>query len=69
VTVDEVRAFGAVMGVELTKPAALITPTQALKKLHTTEQNMLAFAERKPGGVKLKRDDGTAARKVFSGGA
>jgi hypothetical protein len=62
VTVDEVRAFGAVMGVELTKPAALITPTQALKKLHTTEQNMLAFAERKPGGVKLKRDDGTAAR-------
>lgn len=68
VTVAEVDQLGAVIGLDLKKPAELLTPTQAGDLLHRkgVDRKVIdQYATRQPGGVSLKRDDDTA-RKVFA---
>jgi len=60
----EVLAMASMMGVDVAKPG-LITPKQAVKA-GLDETLVKAFSETPPGEAKLKPDDGTRARKVFS---
>ena len=63
-SVDEVAALGSVLGVNLLKPPALVTPTQA-KKAGVPEAIVGQYADRLPAALKLKPDAGEA-RKIFS---
>lgn len=56
-------AMADMMGVSISKPGA-ITPKQAIKKGLAAE-TVAAFTETPVGELKLVRDDGSAARKVF----
>lgn len=60
----EVIALGAAMGVQLAKPPAPITPTQA-RKAGLDDAVIAAMADREPGSAKLVQDDGSRARAVF----
>lgn len=64
-TTDEVLQLGDLMGVDLKKPTAAITPAQA-RKAGLTKEVVAGFAARPPGGVKLTQIDLKEARKVFS---
>ena len=64
VTVDEVAAMGDLIGVDVRKPPALLTPTQA-KNAGVPESVLDHYASRRSAGVSLKPDDSTTARKVF----
>jgi hypothetical protein len=64
VSVPEVASLGSLIGVDLLKPPALVTPTQA-KTAGLAEDIVSGYATRRPGAMKLKPDNGTAARKVF----
>lgn len=59
----EIIALGDMAGVDLRKPAAPITPTQAKKKLD--ESVIAAYSERVPGQMKLVPANTTLAKKVF----
>jgi len=66
---DEVRAFASMMGVDLSKPADLITPTQAVTRFKAkglTADLIACYAGRPSGSVKLRYDDGQKARLTFS---
>lgn len=65
VTIEDVGVMGDLMGVELRKPAALITPTQA-KDAGIEEAIVLQYASRLPGALALKPDSSIAAKKVFA---
>lgn len=65
VPVEQVVAIGDMMGKDLRKPAAAITPTQS--KL--PPEILASVTTRKPGGVKAVVDDGSDARKIFTQGA
>lgn len=67
VSVDEVAGFGQLLGVDLRKPPALMTPTQAVKALKVDEAVIKTWATRRPGGMSLKRIKDNVARKVFGG--
>lgn len=60
---EEVATLGDLMGVPLTKPAA-ITPTQAIKA-GIDEAVIMAYASRPPGGLKVVPSDKTSAAKAF----
>ncbi len=62
--VTELVGMGDVMGVDLRKPVALITPTQAKKLIDATVID--AYASRPKTAAKLVIDSTTAARKVFA---
>lgn len=62
---EEVLALGSLMGVEVAKPAA-ITPKQAIKA-GIPEAVVAAYSETPAGELKLVRDTGAQARKVFGG--
>lgn len=62
--VNEVLAAAAMMGVNVAKPVALITPSQA-RFLGLAEPLVAAFSARQSGDAKVTRDSGTEARKVF----
>lgn len=64
-SVEEVAALGELLNVNLRKPPALITPTQAVAA-GIDEKVIEGYASRKPGGVSLKPDTTLAARKVFT---
>lgn len=61
----EVLALGALLGLDLAKPAEAITPTQA-RKLGLPAQLTTTYAGRSAGEMKLVPDDGHKARKAFS---
>lgn len=61
----EVLAMGTLLGLQLTKPAAAITP-KAAQKLGFPASLMEKFTIQKPGAAKLTLDDGSAARKIFT---
>lgn len=60
---DDIAAVGDMLGVELRKPMALITPTQAKKLIDESTVNM--YADRPSGGMKLIPDDEAQFRKAF----
>ena len=62
----EVLALGELMGFNLAKPAAVITPNQAVK-LGLDEKIVKTYAIRPKGEMKLAQDDGSLARKIFGG--
>lgn len=61
----EVLALGAMVGVDIARPAEPLTPTQA-KKAGFPEGLLAAYAARPAGAVKLVADDGSKARLTFS---
>lgn len=60
-----VIAIAQSMGVDVCKPAELVTPKQA-GAAGLAAQVVAAFSARLTGEAKLTRDDGSRARKVFS---
>ena len=63
---DEMIAVAQMLNVDIVKPRALITPTQAkAKKL--PEEIVKEFAARKQSGMKLTRVRENAIRKLFEG--
>lgn len=60
-------AMADMMGVNISKPGA-ITPKQAIKKGLAADV-VAAYTETPVGEMKLVRDDGSAARQAFKGGA
>lgn len=64
VDLDQVLNLGKMMGVELEKPKAVITPRQAMDK-GLDKDAVMALASRKKGTVKLTRKGDTVASKIF----
>lgn len=64
VPAEQVAAFGDMMGVDLRKKMDVITPTQA-KKLKLDVALIEPFTEYVPGSLKVERDDGSLAARVF----
>jgi hypothetical protein len=62
---DEVLALGAMMGVDVSKPA-LLTPAQAVKA-GLSPDVVDSYSAKAPGEIKLVRDTGAFARKIFQG--
>ena len=58
-------ALGDVLGVDLRKAEAPITPTQA-KKLNVDEAVINSYSEKRQGSARLVTDDKTIAGRVFS---
>lgn len=58
--------WGAMMGVDLSKPAASITPTQAKNRGTVPAEMLTGVTSKNKSGVKVISDDGTESRKVFS---
>lgn len=63
-TQDMVMGAAKMMGIDVLKPAALVTPTQAIKQ-GLAKEVVESFATRRTGKLSLKPDDTTAFRKVF----
>ena len=61
---EEVFACGDIMGVDLRKPPAPITPNQA-RKAGIDPATIAAFSERPAGALKLHKTDNTQARRIF----
>jgi len=61
---EEVVALGQMMGVDISKSAA-ITPKQAIEA-GIPEVVVASYSDSPPGEIKLVRDTGAQARKVFS---
>ena len=61
----EVIALGQLLGVDLAKPPAAITPTQARTKGKLSEDVLGVYAERSRAALQLTPVSMTAARKVF----
>lgn len=61
----EVLAMGSLMGIDLAKPPAPVTPTQA-KKLGMNDAMLNGIAGRPMGAAKLVQQDDAAARKIFT---
>lgn len=68
VPADQVIAMGAMMGVDVAKPAAPITPEQA-RKAGLDPDVVAAVSKRPPGGAKLVEDDQAALKAIFAAGA
>lgn len=66
VPAEEVAALGDMLGADLRKPMAVITPTQAKKVIDETVIN--SYAVKQPGQAKLERLDVTLAQQVFGNG-
>ncbi len=65
---EQVIALGKLGGVDLQKPDAVITPTQAkaAKSLGKAAHALIdGLSHRPPAALKLTRDDGSEARRVF----
>lgn len=63
-SVEEVASMAKILGYDVLKPPALITPTQAKDK-GIDEAIIMQYADRPSGGFVLKPDDSTALRKAF----
>jgi Protein of unknown function (DUF2800) len=59
----DIAAMGDMLGVDLRKPMALVTPTQAKKVID--ESIIAMYADRPSGGMKLIPDDEVQFRKAF----
>jgi hypothetical protein len=63
---DQVIAIGKIVGLDLAKPPAAVTPLQAVKAgLH--DALLASLATKRPGALTLVEDDGSTARRVFGG--
>lgn len=62
---EHVIAMGKMLGIDVAKPPAAITPLQAIDK-GLTEVLVNGISQRLPGAATLVEDDGSAARRVFS---
>lgn len=62
--VESLAAMGDLFNVQLRKPVALITPTQA-KNAGLDEGVLEEYSHRPPGAIKLVPDDATKTRKIF----
>lgn len=62
---EEVITLGDLLGVQLRKPEAPITPIQA-KKLNVDDAVINSYSEKRPGAARLVTDDKTIACRVFS---
>lgn len=60
---QKARKVAALLGVDIKKPEALITPTQAADKLGESIVNM--YASRRPGALKLVPTDANKWRRIF----
>lgn len=58
--------WGAMMGVDIAKPATPITPTQAKNRGIIPEEMLIGITSKAKSGVKVVPDDGSESRKVFS---
>lgn len=65
--VEEVLALGSMLGVDLAKPPAAITPVQA-RKAGIPAEVVAAYAARPTGAARLTPDDGSLARRIFAHG-
>lgn len=63
-TVEEVTGLGELVGVNVRKAAALLTPTQVIKA-GIDEGVIMQYASRPRGAMRLVQDDMTALRKIF----
>ena len=63
--IEEVIELGDLMGVDLRKPAAAITPTQA-KKAGLAPELIAAYSHTPSSGVALKRADDTKIKRIFA---
>jgi hypothetical protein len=64
----EIASIGDLLGVDLRKPDAMLTPDQAeaaLKKMGVDASVIKGYYERKPGALKLVEDDGSEAKLAF----
>ena len=61
----EVLAMGQVLGLNLTKPAAPVTPTQA-KKLGMSDEMLTGLADRPMSAAKLVEQKDQDARRIFT---
>lgn len=65
--IAELAAMGDLLGVDIRKPLAVCTPTQAIDS-GIDKEIVSQFAHRPPGALKLKAESITTARKAFSTG-
>lgn len=63
---EEVFALGGLLGVDLSKPASIVTPSQA-RKLGVPEVFLEGYVSRQSGALKLVTEDERTARKIFGG--
>jgi hypothetical protein len=61
----DVIATGNLLGVNLTKPVAPITPTQALDRKLLDEQTLMHLASRPPNSLKLSPISTAITRRIF----
>jgi len=61
---DEAMVAAQLLGLDIKRPAAPITPTQAAKA-GMPKDLVALYAERKPGAPQLTYDDGSKARRLF----
>lgn len=64
--VETITGMADLLGIEVRKPTALMTPTQATKA-GLDESVVLQYAERSRGAMRLVQDDVTLFRKLFKG--
>lgn len=65
VTPEEIAEFGDLIGMELRKPMAVMTPTQCVDAGMDEDTIKGEYAERPPAALKLKATNTTAATKAF----
>jgi len=64
-TPEDLALFADMCGMDIRKPLAVLTPTQA-KDAGLDEATVLQFATRLPGAMKLKPDSAADARRAFA---
>jgi len=62
----DVVAMGRMMNVNLAKPLAAITPTQAKNSTHIDSNLIASLSETRKGELKVTPDDALATRKAFA---
>lgn len=67
-TVEEVGSMGDLLGINVRKPPALVTPTQAIAA-GLDESVVMQYADRPRGARRLVPDDATKLSKIFKGNA
>jgi Protein of unknown function (DUF2800) len=62
----EIMTLGEMLGYDLSKPAEVVTPKQAIK-MGVPEEVVHSYTERTNGAMKLVLDEENTARKIFGG--
>ena len=64
-SVEEIVTLGKIFNIDLAKPLAPITPTQAIKA-GIPKEMVEGYSERKPSGLKLVKDDQRKVKELLS---